>query len=83
VKPDPIVAGASFKLGDSGSDVLRLKRRFQKYGYPLNDTNQFDEETAAVIRAFQRHYRPALVDGIADVSTLRTLERLAAPLRRK
>jgi len=29
-----------------------------------------------VVTAFQRHFRPARVDGIADHSTLRTLERL-------
>jgi N-acetylmuramoyl-L-alanine amidase len=30
------------------------------------------------VTAFQRHFRPARVDGIADVSTMRTLERLLA-----
>jgi N-acetylmuramoyl-L-alanine amidase len=33
-----------------------------------------------VVRAFQRHFRPALVDGIADVSTAATLDKLAAAL---
>jgi N-acetylmuramoyl-L-alanine amidase len=80
---DPIVPGAAFKLGDAGNDVLRLKRRFRKYGYGVSDNNEYDEETAAVVRAFQRHFRPALIDGIADVSTLGTLERLSDALRRK
>jgi N-acetylmuramoyl-L-alanine amidase len=83
VEPDPIVAGPVFKAGDRSGDVARLKRRFAKYGYPIAETDAFDEDTSAVVRAFQRHFRPALVDGIADGSTLRTLERLAAPLRRK
>jgi N-acetylmuramoyl-L-alanine amidase len=30
------------------------------------------------VAAFQRHFRPARVDGIADVSTVRTLEQLVA-----
>jgi N-acetylmuramoyl-L-alanine amidase len=81
--PDPIVAGESWRLGDAGSAVTRLKRRFGKYGYGLSETDAFDEETAAVVRAFQRHFRTELVDGVADVSTLRTLERLSAALRRK
>jgi N-acetylmuramoyl-L-alanine amidase len=31
-----------------------------------------------VVRAFQRHFRPARVDGIADPSTLETLANLIA-----
>ena len=79
---DPIVAGPAYRLGDVSSDVLRLKRRFRKYGYGLTETDRYDDETEKVVRAFQRHFRPALIDGIADVSTLRTLERLSAALRR-
>lgn len=81
--PDPIVAGGAFRLGDAGNDVLRLKRRFAKYGYGLADTSRYDDQTEAVVRAFQRHFRPAMIDGVADVSTLRTLERLSAALRRR
>ena len=33
-----------------------------------------------MVRAFQRHFRPAQVDGIADVSTIATLDRLLAAL---
>jgi N-acetylmuramoyl-L-alanine amidase len=32
----------------------------------------------AVVAAFQRHYRPAKVDGIADVSTVGTIGALLA-----
>jgi N-acetylmuramoyl-L-alanine amidase len=38
----------------------------------------FDEPTEMVVRAFQRHWRPALCDGRIDLSTLATLERLLA-----
>jgi N-acetylmuramoyl-L-alanine amidase len=82
-KPDLIVPGKSFRLGDRGNPVTRLKRRFRKYGYGIADTPEFDEETEAVVKAFQRHFRPAMIDGVADPSTLRTLERLSAALRRK
>jgi N-acetylmuramoyl-L-alanine amidase len=81
--PDPIVTGPSYGPGDIGGDVARLKRRFRKYGYGLAETDEYDLETEAVVRAFQRHFRPAVIDGIADVSTQRTLERLSAALRRK
>jgi N-acetylmuramoyl-L-alanine amidase len=33
-----------------------------------------------VVTAFQRHFRPARVDGVADHSTLTTLESLLASL---
>ena len=68
--------------GDSGEAVASLKQRFRDYGYGLGPESVFDEETAAVVRAFQRHFRPAQVDGIADVSTVATLDRLIAALPR-
>jgi N-acetylmuramoyl-L-alanine amidase len=33
-----------------------------------------------VVTAFQRHFRPARVDGVADHSTLNTLQALLASL---
>ena len=40
----------------------------------------FDQRTEAVVAAFQRHFRPARVDGIADRSTIETLHNLLAAL---
>jgi N-acetylmuramoyl-L-alanine amidase len=40
----------------------------------------YDRLTEFVVTAFQRHFRPARVDGRLDRSTLRTLERLIAAL---
>jgi N-acetylmuramoyl-L-alanine amidase len=80
VMPEAVVAGPELKLGDSGEAVANLKQRFRSYGYGLGAESDFDEEMAAVVRAFQRHFRPALVDGIADVSTIATLDRLIATL---
>ena len=78
VPPEPIGAGPSLRLGDSGQAVADLKQRFRRYGYGLGPESLFDDEMAAVVRAFQRHFRPARVDGVADVSTVRTLDRLLA-----
>ncbi len=80
VMPELVVAGPQLAVGDSGPDVANLKQRLRDYGYGLGAESDFDDETAAVVRAFQRHFRPALVDGIADVSTLATLDRLIAAL---
>jgi N-acetylmuramoyl-L-alanine amidase len=64
--------------GDRGTAVEDLKRRFRTYGYGVAKGPAFDAEMAAVVRAFQRHFRPGLIDGIADPSTVRTLDRLVA-----
>ena len=80
VMPEIVTAGPQLELGDSGAAVAELKRKLRDYGYGLDAESEFNDETAAVVRAFQRHFRPALVDGIADVSTLATLDRLIAAL---
>jgi N-acetylmuramoyl-L-alanine amidase len=80
VPPAPIVEGPALKAGDEGAAVAGLQARFRRYGYGIGDEGHFGEETAAVVRAFQRHFRPALVDGIADASTMATLERVTAAL---
>jgi N-acetylmuramoyl-L-alanine amidase len=53
-----------------------LQTALRQYGYGLHPTGVYDAFTQAVVRAFQRHFRPARVDGIADSSTLMTLENL-------
>lgn len=75
-EPEPISGGVSLKLGDSGDAVARLKASLAAYGYGADSTNIFDEATRDVVMAFQRHFRPQLVDGVADVSTVTSLERL-------
>jgi len=50
------------------------------YGYGVRVDGSYDAETSAVIRAFQRHFRPARVDGVADASTIGTLHRLLSEL---
>ena len=48
------------------------------FGYGMRPDMDVADET--VIAAFQRHFRPAHVDGVADVSTRDTLRRLIAAL---
>ncbi len=80
IMPDLIVAGPLLEFGDSGPEVASFKQRLRDYGYGLGAESDFDDETAAVVRAFQRHFRPALIDGIADASTIATLDKLSAGL---
>ena len=46
------------------------------YGYGIDITGRYDEPTGVVVAAFQRHFRPRRVDGLADRSTVDTLRRL-------
>jgi N-acetylmuramoyl-L-alanine amidase len=80
VEPVPIREGEVLKPGARGPAVARLKDRFRQYGYGLADTDAFDVETEAVVSAFQRHFRPERVNGIADISTQATLDRLLESL---
>ena len=80
VTPEPLTAGPALASGDSGAAVANLQRMLADYGYGLAVTGDFDGLTEAVVRAFQRHFRTARVDGIADVSTIKTLQRLIAAL---
>jgi len=77
VRPAPLnIEGPVLKPGDSNDLVTRVQRALRDYGYGIDETGNYDETTRAVIAAFQRHFRPARVDGIADASTILTLRAL-------
>jgi len=80
VDPTPIQGGRFFQRGDEGQPVRALQTMLGLYGYDAPATGVFDDHTAAVVRAFQRHFRPERVDGIADMSTIDTLHRLLRAL---
>ncbi len=81
VMPAPIVRGEALKLGTirrrraepaAGVRPIRLRHR--------RPTASTTPPTMEVVTAFQRHFRPARVDGVADHSTLTTLQALLASL---
>lgn len=76
VAPAPVEAGPRFEPGALGPPVTALQTMLAAYGYGLDQTGVYDERTRIVVEAFQRHFRPERVDGIADLSTLRTLRAL-------
>jgi N-acetylmuramoyl-L-alanine amidase len=80
VQPVPIMRGDALKLGIIGDDVLNLQQALARYGYGVPRSGQYDAQTMEVVTAFQRHFRPARVDGIADHSTLATLHALLSSL---
>jgi N-acetylmuramoyl-L-alanine amidase len=63
---------------DSGDRVRELQTWLSDYGYGLERTACYDQATIEVVTAFQRHFRPDKVDGIADPSTILTLRKLLA-----
>ena len=80
VHPAPIVRGETLKLGTEGDDVRGMQEALKRYGYSIEANGKYDGPTMEVVTAFQRHFRPARVDGVADTSTLTTLESLLASL---
>src|SRR4051794_8114718 len=80
VYPAPIVPGDVLKAGASGDDVRDLQQALRRYGYGIEASGKYDAATTEVATAFQRHFRPAKVDGIADRSPLQTLRALLAAL---
>jgi N-acetylmuramoyl-L-alanine amidase len=68
--------GTGLKPGDRGDAVTLLQRTLRSYGYGVADSGSYDDATRDVVTAFQRHFRQARVDGIADPSTLLTLRAL-------
>jgi len=73
VKPEPVDEGEALKPGDTNKHILNLQSALSTYGYKVKITGTFDAQTEHVVTAFQRHFRPQRVDGIADFSTLQTL----------
>jgi N-acetylmuramoyl-L-alanine amidase len=80
VQPPPITRGESLKLGSIGDAVRDLQKALALYGYGVPVSGKFDGATLEVVTAFQRHFRPERVDGIADHSTLLTLHALLSSL---
>lgn len=80
VPPVPLRDGRFLARGDAGQPVEALQAMLGLYGYDQPVTGMFDARTHAVVTAFQRHFRPARVDGVADASTITTLRDLIAAL---
>ena len=78
VEPAPIVPGMVLAPHNTCPEVAQLQAGLQVYGYGIKPSGIYDDLTAAVVVAFQRHFRPERVDGRADLSTMETLRSLLA-----
>jgi N-acetylmuramoyl-L-alanine amidase len=80
VEPSPIRGGRFLTLGEQGQPIEALQSMLGIYGYQTPLDGVFGPETEAATKAFQRHFRPQKVDGVADISTIETLHRLLLAL---
>ncbi len=65
----PAAPGLPLGEGEEGAGVFALQAGFTRLGYDCAPSGKFDAHTTAVVTAFQRHWRPDKVDGIADGET--------------
>ncbi len=63
-----------------GPQVAALQDMLAAYGYGVGKRGAYDATTRDAVAAFQRHFRPAWVDGVADASTVETLRALSQAL---
>jgi N-acetylmuramoyl-L-alanine amidase len=72
------VSGESLSHGDLGDAVRALQADLAAFGYGIDPTGDYEARTRDVVIAFQRHFRPAMFDGVADAQTKDVLRRLLA-----
>ena len=72
------VMGESLSPGDRGDAVRALQTDLAAYGYGIDPSGDYEARTRDVVIAFQRHFRPAKFDGVADAETQEVLRRLLA-----
>jgi N-acetylmuramoyl-L-alanine amidase len=76
IAPAPVQGGRFLSPGDAGQPVEALQAMLGLYGYESSVTGVYDPATLRDVKAFQLHFRPEKVDGIADFSTIDTMHRL-------
>jgi N-acetylmuramoyl-L-alanine amidase len=65
----PAAPGQPLAEGESGPGVFALQAGLTRLGYDCAPSGEYEPRTSSVVRAFQRHWRPRLVDGVADGET--------------
>ena len=73
--PAPIIGGARAGDGRERRRGERAAARARRLRLQIDVSGAYDEASAGVVAAFQRHFRPRLVDGRADRSTHRDAAR--------
>ncbi|MCE3006630.1 MAG: N-acetylmuramoyl-L-alanine amidase [Rickettsiales bacterium] len=60
------LTGPVLRPGDKGKEVMRLQQSLCNWGYGLKIDGEYGEKTKLCVIAFQRHFRPANLDGVWD-----------------
>ena len=74
----PAQAAPVLSQGDRGAAARQAQECLRAVGYGLTPDGDFGAATAAVVRAFQRHFRQARIDGVLDAGTAAVLQRMRA-----
>lgn len=69
---------AALHPGDQGPEVAALQAALKLFGYGIEDDGSYGDRTRSVVTAFQRHFRPRNVDGVADPETRDLIGHMAA-----
>ena len=70
-----------FEHRDRDRGLSIIQRGLADLGYGASVTGCLDEPTQAIIRAIQRRYRPARIDGMIDIPVMEVLKRLSEMTR--
>ncbi len=62
--------------------ISQVQKDFARYGYQIEETGEWDEQTKNVILSFQYHFRPQKCDGILDAETYAILKALNEKYKR-
>ncbi len=69
--------GTTATQADAECDIAQMQSLLHDYGYQVSRDGVLNDDTRAVIRAFQRHFRPDHLSGEPDPATCATLRHLA------
>ena len=70
-------AGTGNPLDDADA-LAAVRRQLRRIGYDVGEAGALDTPLAIVLTAFQRHWRPETVNGLADAGTRARLAAVAA-----
>ncbi len=73
---EPGLEAPALGIGASGPEVRTLQENLFDFGYDLRSDGRYGAESEAIVRAFQRHFRQARLDGVADGATRAILQHL-------
>ncbi|MDA0702499.1 MAG: N-acetylmuramoyl-L-alanine amidase [Proteobacteria bacterium] len=77
-EPDFDPDAPTFEPGANDPEIAAFQDALVRYGYGLTASGRLDEESVYVLRAFQRHFRPARIDGRIDPQSRAILHALLA-----